>query len=272
VVEVYDLICYMFRNCSVSEYNEVTMISALRFGKLPPKIDYRTLSFGNYLKEDIEEPPESVSLTVRVFENLGDKRTDLIFPMFANDQLGDCTVAGMAHGVTVYHGMVTQRHIPELSEVVRIYNHLTGGFDSGLYLLDVVKYWRSTGIEDNQILAYTTLNNHNRVHVKQAINLFGGLLMGFQCQEKVMEEFKAKKPWKPGHLINAGHAVYVTGYDTDYVEVLTWGSTQKGTWAWWDRCVDEAYVLLPPEAKLPEFAPGFDFERLQKDLAEVAII
>jgi hypothetical protein len=192
--------------------------------------------------------------------------------MFSNDVLGNCTIAGAAHGITVYHGMVSQRHIPALSEVIRIYNHLTGGIDSGLYMLDVVKYWRSTGIEDSKIYAYASVNKSNHTHVKQAIANFGGLFMGFQCQEKVLEEFRDKKPWKPGHLINAGHAVYVVGYDEEGVEVLTWGSTQRGTWDWWDMCVDESYALLPPEAKLTGFTPGFDFARLQKDLAEVAVI
>jgi hypothetical protein len=246
-------------------------INGLRFGKLPPKIDYRTLRFVDYLTRDIPEPDREVNLLKRVYENLGDMRTNMLFPMYANDEIGDCTVAGMAHGVTVYHGMVVQRHIPELINVIKIYNFLTGGNDTGLYMLDVVKYWRSTGIEDSKVYAYTSVSHTNHLHVKQAISLFGGLLVGFQCQEKVIEEFANNKPWKPGKLVNAGHAVYVTGYNDDGVEVLTWGSTQKGTWAWWDACVDEAYAMLPPEAKLVGFTPGFDFDRLKKDLAEVSM-
>lgn len=244
----------------------------LRFGKKPPKIDYRTLSFGNYLTEDIPAPPPFVDLVDRVCINLGESSIPQLFPLFANDILGDCAIAGAAHGVTVYHGMVKQKHILSQQSVIRIYFHLTGGIDSGLYMLDVIKYWRSNGMEDGKIFAYASVNSHNHVHVKQAISIFGGLFMGFQCQENVLEEFKNHKPWQPGRLINAGHAVYVTGYDNDGVEVLTWGDTQKGTWAWWDMCVDECYALLPPESKCPGFTVGFDFERLNKDLAEVAVI
>lgn len=243
-----------------------------RFGKLPPKTDYRTLNFGYYLKDELPEPPPSVNLTARVCTNLNEPFPATLFPMYANDVLGDCTVAGAAHGVTVYHGMVSQRHIPSVQSVIRIYNHLTGGVDSGLYLLDVVKYWRGTGIEDSKIYAYASVSIHNRTHIKQAISIFGGVIMGFQCQEKVLEEFTNKKPWSPGKLINAGHAVYVTGYNDDGVDVLTWGSTQRGTWTWWETCVDEAYVLLPPEAKFSEFSPGFDFEHLKRDLADVSIL
>jgi len=184
----------------------------------------------------------------------------------------NCTIAGAAHGVTVYHGMVSQKHIPALQSVIRIYNHLTGGIDSGLYMLDVIKYWRSTGIEDSKIYAYASVNKINHTHVKQAISIFGGLFCGFQCQENVLDEFKDKKPWQPGKKINAGHAVYVTGYNDDGVEVLTWGTTQLGTWEWWDEHVDESFALLPPEAKIEGFTTGFDFERLKKDLSEVAVI
>jgi hypothetical protein len=52
--------------------------------------------------------------------------------------------------------------------------------------------------------------------------------------------------------------------------VLTWGNTQQATWAWWDECVDEAYAILPAQAKASDFDPDFDFAQLQADLAQVA--
>ena len=74
----------------------------------------------------------------------------------------------------------------------------------------------------------------------------------------------------PGPLTNDGHAVYAVAYDAAGLTVLTWGNTQQATWGWWDECVDEAYAILPPEAKNPDFAPGFDLAQLQQDLSEVA--
>jgi hypothetical protein len=50
---------------------------------------------------------------------------------------------------------------------------------------------------------------------------------------------------------------------------LTWGSTQQGTWAWWDECVDEAYAIIRPEALLKGFS-GFNLTQLKADLAAVA--
>ena len=47
-------------------------------------------------------------------------------------------------------------------------------------------------------------------------------------------------------------------------------SDKQATWGWWDECVDEAYAILPQEAKDPDFAPGFNIAQLQADLAAVA--
>ena len=64
--------------------------------------------------------------------------------------------------------------------------------------------------------------------------------------------------------------MFAVGYDKDGVTVLTWGNTQKATWGWWDECVDEAYAILPIEAKDAKFAPGFNFDQLKADLGAVA--
>ncbi|MEI9934766.1 MAG: hypothetical protein WDM71_07935 [Ferruginibacter sp.] len=151
-----------------------------------------------------------------------------------------------------------------------MYYHLSGGVDSGLNELDVLNYWQSNTASGDKILAYAKIDIKNHTHVQQAIQLFGGVYLGFQVQENCEDEFNAKKPWTPGPLTNEGHAVFATGYDKTGVTVLTWGNTQKATWAWWDECVDEAYAILPPQAKKSDFDPGFDFNQLKADLSDVA--
>ena len=100
--------------------------------------------------------------------------------------------------------------------------------------------------------------------------MFGGVYLGFQCQQNCQQQFHDHQPWTPGRLTNDGHAVFAVAYDGDGVTVLTWGSTQQGTWDWWDECVDEAYAIIPPQARKPEFAPGFDIKQLEADLEAVA--
>jgi len=190
--------------------------------------------------------------------------------MDGNDTYGDCTIAALAHADTVYAGLTGKKKILAKTSVVKLYMHLTGGVDSGLNELDVLNYWQSNAVEADKIVAYASIDPKNHTNIKQGIRLFGGVYLGFQVQENCVEEFNARKPWTPGPLTHDGHAVYAVAYDKTGVTVLTWGNTQKATWAWWDECVDEAYAILPPEAKKSDFEPGFDFNQLKADLALVA--
>ena len=242
-----------------------------RFGKHPPKQDYRTLRFASYLKPKIAAPPASVDNLKRVYGKLGTTDPAALFPMDGNDTLGDCTIAAVAHAVTTYRGLVdSKQDIMPKQDVIKLYLQLTGGVDKGLNELDVLNYWQSNTVSGDKILAFVSVNPKNRVHIKQAIQLFGGVYLGFQVQENCVEEFDAHQPWTPGPLTIDGHAVFAVGYDQAGVTVLTWGNTQQATWAWWDECVDETYAILPPEAANPEFAPGFNIAQLKADLAAVS--
>jgi hypothetical protein len=155
-------------------------------------------------------------------------------------------------------------------DVVKLYMQLTGGIDSGLNELQVLNYWQSQPVSGDKILAFAKIDMKNHTHIQQAIQLFGGVYLGFQVQQNCIQEFDARQPWTPSRLTADGHAVYAVAYDSTGVTVLTWGNTQQGTWAWWDECVDEAYAILPPQAEQSGFAPGFDFAQLKSDLAAVA--
>lgn len=242
-----------------------------RFGKHAPRNDYRTLRFGTYVTAALPDPPASCDVLQRVYEDLGIGDPTRLFPMDGNDTLGDCTIAAVAHAITVYQGLVGKKKtIMKREAVVKLYRHLTGGEDTGLNELDVLNYWRQNSVDRCKILAFVKLDPKNHRHVKQAIQLFGGVYLGFQVQRNCEQEFDARKPWIPGPLTHDGHAVFAVGYDAKSLTVLTWGNTQRATWGWWDECVDEAYAILPPQAAKPGFAAGFDIKQLQADLEAVA--
>jgi hypothetical protein len=241
-----------------------------RFGKHPPKADYRTLRFATYATPGLAAPPPAYNVLTNVYQKLKTNDPAKLFPMDGNDTLGDCTIAALAHAATTYHGLVGKQKIMAKASVVKLYMHLTGGVDSGLNELDVLNYWRQHPVSGDEIITYTSINPKNHTHVQQAIQLFGGVYLGFQVQANCLQEFDAHQPWTPGRLTNDGHAVYAVGYDQNFLTVLTWGNTQQATWAWWDECVDEAYGILPPQAKDPAFAPGFNLAQLQADLTAVA--
>ena len=61
-----------------------------RFGKHPPKVDYRTLRFMDYLKSTLAAPPPAYDALSTVYKKLNVSDPTALFPMDANDQYGDC--------------------------------------------------------------------------------------------------------------------------------------------------------------------------------------
>jgi hypothetical protein len=247
----------------------VIEVVTYRFGKHPPENDYRTLRFKDYLTPQLPPPPESFDVLPLIYKNLNISDPTGLFPIDYNDRYGDCTIAAVAHAITVYSGLIGIKKIMDADDVKNLYFNLTDGIDSGLVGLNVINYWRKKAIDGDKIFAYAKIDYKNHTHVQQAIKLFGGVYTGFQVQEDCEKDFEARKPWTPGDLTNDGHMVFTTSYDATGVTVLTWGNTQKGTWDWWDECVDEAYAILPPEANNSNFSPGFDFDQLQADLEDI---
>lgn len=240
-----------------------------RFGKHPPKVDYRTLRFSNYLKPGIAAPPASFNVLTNVYAKLGTDDPTKLFPMDGNDTLGDCTIAALAHAETIFRALLGKEKIASRTAVVKLYMHLTGGVDSGLNELDVLNYWNKHSFSGDKIINYVSIDPKNHTHVQQAISLLNGVYLGFQVQQNCIQEFDAHKPWTPGKLTNDGHAVYAVAYDQKGLTVLTWGNVQQATWAWWDECVDEAYAILPSEAAKGGYA-DVDLAQLEIDLNAVS--
>jgi hypothetical protein len=240
----------------------------LRFGKLAAKYDARTLKMVKYTTQ-LSPPPEEFDNLKIIYEKLKKNNPAELFPMDGNDIYGDCVVAGMAHYLTVTNGRIGELQIPPENVVVKFYKKLSGCGDNGLVMLDTLKYWRKHEFYNHEIPAFGTIDLKNHTLVKQCIQLFGGVDLGFAVQENAIFDFENHIPWTPGNSGGGGHCVVAVAYDKDTVSVLTWGGVQKGTWAWWDAMVDEAYAILPLEAQIPDFAPGLDYEALKTDLVEI---
>jgi hypothetical protein len=232
-------------------------------GKLPAKHDPegRTFKMAKYMV-NLPDPPEE-------YFPFDMKRVAELFPMDANDRLGCCVVAGAAHYLTAEHLKLFQVIIPRENDVVKIYKKLAGCKDRGLVMFDYLKYWRKHPLFGHKIEIFGRVELHNHKLIRQCIQLFGGVDLGFEVQKAAFDDFDSKTPWTPGPSDGSGHCVVAAAYDKDYYYILTWGGIIRATKEWWDAQVDEAFAILPPEYKEPGFAQGFEGEQLYQDFLSV---
>jgi hypothetical protein len=244
-------------------------MSAGKLGKLPVRVDVRTLRLARYVdRAALPAGPASLNLTAHVPD----------WPMYANDRLGDCTCAAAGHMIEAWTAAagsfveITGRSVVDAFEHVKVVDPGTG--EEGAVELDVLKYWRKTGIGDHRIGAFASVSLVDHGLVRAAAYLFGGLYLGLAlpmtAQEQEVWDWTGSLtgPARPGSW--GGHAVDVVGYTDAGLEVVTWGALKELTWAFWDRYVDECYCILSPDFLRAGKSPnGFDLKALEADLALV---
>lgn len=244
----------------------------LRLGRKPARLDDRTLRLARYIT------PGALPVAPAAYDS-GSKVTD--WGMFANDQLGDCTVAGILHMIMLWDSQDSA--VPNFSDAnaITLYEQLCGyvpgdpATDQGGVELDILNAWRKTPILGHDLTAYVSVNPKNWSHVKLAHWLFGSLYLGLNLPTSAQdEEVWADTSGVPGTW--GGHAVASSAYadranclDSDTLTVITWGAPKKMTRQWLAKYCDELYAPLSPTwlgtaGKAPN---GFDMDQLRADLA-----
>jgi hypothetical protein len=239
----------------------------MKFGKLDKVFDDRNLLLKNYLDPSLI-PVLTYSNSSIVYNKLKINNPAVLFPLDGNGTYGDCVMCGVAHSQTVWNGLIGHKKIMSEKSVIKTYFKLTSGEDSGLSILNTLKYWHNRAINTEKIIVFAEINPKNHDHLKLAIELFGGVMLGMQVQKDAEKDFENGTIWTPGKLIpDAGHCIYGVDYDKDTISMLTWGGIQKGNYAWADCCLDEAYAIISLETKNISFDNGqFDEQTLLKDL------
>ena len=236
-------------------------------GKLPARIDVRTLALARYLDRDmLPAPPSALDLAASVVD----------WPMYANDRIGDCTTAAAAHMIEAWTAAVAG-HAVEVSEqsvlaafdAVKVVDPETG--EAGAVELDVLNLWRSAGIGGHRIGAFARVASGDHDLVRTGAYLFGGLYIGLQmplsAQDQRVWDWAGSLdgPDAPGSW--GGHAADIVGYDESGLTAVTWGMLQRLTWSFWDRYCDEAYCIVSTDFLSGGRTPaGFDLDALQHDL------
>lgn len=228
-----------------------------RLGKLPPKIDSRTLRLSRYVAH-LPAPPAAVDHFARV----------AIWPMFLNDVYGICGPAGAAHQIQSW-STYAERGTTTLPDVAvkNAYFRITGGSDTGVYIIDMLKYWNHYGIGLDFIEAYAQLQSGSRDEHSLAMYYFGSVGIGL-----ALPDVGTFGPWDRVYGApnqHNGHYVCGVGYDADGLWVVTWGELVRMSWEFLAKYNDESWAifndlsLLEATMRSPE---SFDRAQLEADL------
>lgn len=189
------------------------------------------------------------------------------WPMYGNDQWGDCVWAMIGHIIEAATFYATGTTIKvTTAALLKGYSDVTGfdpaagpsgsnPTDNGTVIQDALDYWRKTGIrlpsgKMHKILAFASVDHANEAECDAALNLFGHLALGINFPDSAMAQFDEGKPWdvvkgaknEGGHAINEG--VARTGGNDD---VATWARRQQMTQRFRARYVEEAWIVILPE-------------------------
>ena len=207
--------------------------------------------------------------------------------MMGNDHYGDCTCAAAGHMIEEWTANTGVAKTLSDSVILAAYRHFAGDdADAGASMLDVLKYWRKTGIGGDKILGFTQLQPRSAIQVKDSVSLFGSCYIGVSLPDFVLAPGAdvATTPWvvpPQGPVGDAapnpanGHCIPAVGYDERNLYVVTWGVLKMMSWEFYQAYMDEAYAVLSDDwinRKLGTAPDGLDLATLQKDLAAVSAI
>jgi hypothetical protein len=244
-----------------------------RLGKAPYVHDHRTLIFSNYTVP--QTAPQEADWTTKVSK----------FGMMLNDEIGDCGIAGPGHMIQMWTSNSATEVIIDDDVIEQVYSAVSGynpnipSSDRGVNLLDVLKYWKATGIGGHQIGGYALVDCRNMLLMKYAIATFGGLLMGYglpdSAQSQDVWDVPQGGPVGQGEKYSwGGHCTAKAKYTAPAINNtgdVTWGFVKNMTWPFVTVYGDEAWAIFSQDfiAGNGESPSGFNRDQLLADLNQL---
>lgn len=241
-------------------------IQQLVLGRNRPTPGAPKLHFRDYFKTTLPNAPASCSYTAKAANALSN--------MYLNDQLGDCVIAGGYHIVGTETGNATgSPFIATTKQITADYSAI-GGYvpgnpstDNGCDEQTAMNYWQSHGFADGtKLTGWLSVDATNKTEVMQAMFLFENLLFGIELPDAWVNPMPSASGfvWANGQPDpNNGHCVIGVGYDSQGVQIDSWGMIGTITWAAVSHLCSaagggELYVLLTPDqiAKGKQIAPN----------------
>jgi hypothetical protein len=239
-------------------------------------------------------PPEAVSLKLSNYLDLGalpkipgsfgheNILTD--YGMLANDQYGDCVVAGACHEVMIWNA-AAGHPVPTFTDETALadYSAITGftpddpSTDQGTDMAAAARYRKNTGIVDaagnrHKVAAYLAIEPGNLHELAAASYLFGAVGIGIEVTDVAMNQFENGQPWsyRRGGNILGGHYVPIVAKRQGYYIAVTWGKLQKMTWAFYVQRSMTAIAYVSEEYLNNGVSPeGFNKTALLRDLGRL---
>lgn len=251
-------------------------LSKVRLGRKPKKHDRRNLMLSRYLAE---KPvlPAAIDWTPAVKSGVFDSG----WPLYGNDRVGDCTCASAAHGIECWSANASVARLVGEDDVLAAYAAVSGynpndaSTDQGAAALDVLNYWRQTGIGGHRITAFVEVSTSSIVELRAAIAWFGGVYLGLDLPVSAQSQtgFTWDAVANDGGVWG-GHQVWVTSFDQDGLTCITWAKKQRMTNRFPSTYGAEAYAIISPDwLNAAGVSPsGFDLIALNADLGQIGSI
>lgn len=238
-----------------------------KLGKLPAESHPNTLKLSDYL---------TVPILPFLRTALAWERKVTNWSMLGNDDYGDCVEAAAANAEMTWTSQAGTQYSPTTVQVLQDYSNITGfnmanpSSDNGTVMVDALAYYKIKGIAGRKIVAWASVKIDSSLYeFKQAISLFGTVLVGFNFPQSAMNQFNAGQTWSinSSSPIVGGHCVAVSEYNPTQFICNTWAALQPVSLGFFPYYADEAYVLITQDwiNKMKISPSGFNINVLEND-------
>ncbi|MCI3277538.1 hypothetical protein [Streptomyces cylindrosporus] len=243
-------------------------VITFRGGRRPHDPDRPHLKVSRLLTTDLPAPPAAADWLSPVPADA--------WGMLGNDEVGDCTIAGIAHK-RIGDAYANQGLRLDIStaDCLKYYGHFgyrpgDPSTDNGAVCQDVLAYWHTHGFRGEKNLAYARINVDDHNEVKQAIHLFGQIYCGVTITQAAEDQFNGEEVWSLKRSpVLGGHCITIGAYDRRGLDAVTWGTVHRMTWRWWDVYGDEAWAVFNPsdfvDPKTGRDRAGLDLATMRAD-------
>lgn len=211
------------------------------------------------------------------------------WPMYLNDQLGDCTVAGAGHmfgAMAVYAGHAEPLFID--SVITATYSAVSGyvpgrpSTDNGADMQTVLEHLKQVGMTDtmghvHKVAGYAAFGDPtDEVLLAQVLSTFGSVYVGVSLPQSAVDEFHQGQPWdyQPTSPVVGGHCIVLQRRGvggTGILKYISWGTAQSTTRGFQKHYAEEAYAVITEDwlTASGDSISGLNLDQLLADLQYV---